>query len=63
MSRAQGNRFRTVLTRMTGIYRSDTYTGTRTLVFRASSNIGHIELVSAVPGCILDFGQKMKVGQ
>ena len=56
MSRAQGNRFRTVLTGMTGIYRSDTYTRTRTLVFRASSNIGHIGLVLAVPGCILDFG-------
>ena len=63
MSRAQGSRFRTVPARMAGIDRSGTYTGTRTLVFHAGSNINHIELVSVVPGCIPDFGRKMKVGQ
>ena len=62
MSRAQGSQFRTVRARMAGIYRSGTYIGTRTLVFRDDSNINHIGLVSVVPGCIPDFGRKMKVG-
>ena len=55
----KGSRFRTILT---GIYCFGLYTSTRTLVFSAGSNTGHIELVSAISGYIPNSGQKMKIG-
>ena len=45
------------------IYRSNTYTGTRILVFHAGSNAGHTGLVLAVSGYIPDFEKKMKIGR